>query len=160
MALIQKSEFKTYVDFSDNISDKKLNYQINDAQIFDLQPIVPEDFYADLFSLSSRPELTVLLDDYIKPYLICSAFARYLLWTGRNISQFGIRTNNEDTSTEISDKARAELIADINNKKAWYLARFKKAIYDADYTYDSVVYDFTDDCEVSRPKRNFNIRAV
>lgn len=160
MALIQKSEFKTYVDFSDNIPSKKLDYNINDAQIFDLKPLVPADFYTDLFSLSARPELTVLLDDYVKPYLICSAFSRYLLWTGRNISQFGIRTNNEDTSTEVSDKARAELIADINNKKSYYWSIFKKKIYDDNYTYDGTTYDFTNDCDVSRPKRNFNIRAV
>lgn len=160
MALIQKSQFKDYVDFSDNISDKKIDYQINDAQLFDLKPLVPIDFYNDLFSLSSRPELSSLLDEYITPFLVCSAFSRYLLWTGRNISQFGIRSNVEDSSTEISDKARGELIADIENKKKYYLAMFRKVIYDANYTYDSISYDFTTDCDVSSPRSKFNIRAV
>lgn len=204
--LIEKSQFKDYVDFSDNINDKKLNYQIKDAELFDFVPLVPVEFYDALVSLIASDikqwarttpyvlgdkayspmnnkkyvalrdttgdepsislsdwddiELASLFDDYVKPYLVCCAFSRYLLWTGRNISQFGIRTNSEDTSTEVSDKARAELIADINNKKAYYWSRFKKKIYDDDYTYDGVLYNFETDCDVSRPKRNFNIRAV
>lgn len=204
--LIEKSQFKDYVDFSDNINDKKLNYQIKDAELFDFVPLVPVEFYDALVSLIASDikqwarttpyvlgdktyspmnnkkytalrsttgdepsvslsdwddiELASLFDDYVKPYLVCCAFSRYLLWTGRNISQFGIRTNSEDTSTEVSDKARGELIADIENKKAHYWSRFKKKIYDDDYTYDGVLYSFETDCEISRPKRNFNIRAV
>lgn len=157
--LINKAQFKTYVDFSDNIPDKKIEYHIGDAQLFDLKPLVPDALYTDLFSLSSRPELQGLLDDQVTPYLICCAFSRFLLWTGRNISQFGIRVNAEDTSTEVSDKARAELIADIENKMAYYLAEFKKALKEADYTFDGTLYNF-DSCEVSKPKRNFKIRAV
>lgn len=204
--LIQKTQFKDYVDFSDNIADKKINYQINDAELFDFAPLVPDVFYTNVKALvesnpkqwsrttpyligdkvfspinnkkyvalqgntdaepsesaSNWSELTLftLFDDYIKPFLVCSAFSRYLLWTGRNISQFGIRTNSEDSSTEVSDKARAELIADIDNKKNYYWSRFKKKIYDDSYTYDGVIYDFINDCEVSKPKRNFKIRAV
>lgn len=204
--LIQKSQFKDYVDFSDNIVDKKLNYQINDAELFDFVPLVSDEFYQAIKTMvesniqqwsrtteylinqkSYSPEnnkkyialrttegdepsvsssdwseiqLYTLFDEYIKPYLICCAFSRYLLWTGRNISQFGIRINSEDSSTEVSDKARAELIADIDNKKSYYWSRFKKKISDDDYTYDTVVYDFENDCGTSRPKRNFKIRAV
>lgn len=206
MGLIQKSQFKDYVDFSDNIADKKLNYQINDAELFDFQPLVPIEFYDAIKTMvalnikqwdrtsvylvgdkSYSPinqkkytalrttqddepsvstsdwqeiQLYTLFDDYIKPYLVCSAFSRYLLWTGRNISQFGIRVNSEDTSSEVSDKARAELIADIDNKKNYYWSRFKSTVYDNDYTYDGVLYDFVNDCEPSRPKMNFKIRAV
>lgn len=206
MALIQKTQFKDYVDFSDNIPDKKLNYQIDASQIFDFKTIVPKAFYdaivsmvdinikqwsrttpysigdkiyspenqqkyialrsttGDEPSVSSSDwqeiELYTLFDNHLKPFLICSAFSRYLLWTGRNISQFGIRTNNEDSSTEISDKARAELIADIENQSVYYWSGFLKQIKCDSYTYDGVTYDFNNDCEISRPKRNFKIRAV
>lgn len=206
MALIQKTQFKDYVDFSDNISDKKLNYHIKDAELFDFVPLVPIELFDNLNALintniqqwsrttayivgdksyspvnqkaytcissstnnepSANPlkweeiELYTLFEDYIKPYLICSAYVRVLLWAGRNMSQYGLRTSVEDTSSEISDKARGELMADINNKKSYYWSRLIKTMSDNAYTYDDVVYNFNNNCEVSTNKRTFHIRAV
>ena len=51
MALIQKTQFKDYVDFSDNISDKKLNYHIKDAELFDFVPLVPIELFDNLNAL-------------------------------------------------------------------------------------------------------------
>lgn len=204
--LIAQSDFKNYVDFSDNIANKKVLYQINDAELFDFKPLVPIEFYNALISLvdynsnqwtrttpyvvgnkvystenqktyiciqsstGNEPsvsgsywteiELSVSFNSFIKPYLVCSAFSRYLLWAGRNVSQFGLRVNSEDSSAEISDKARGELIADIENKKKHYWAMFKKDLFDRNYKYDSITYNFTNDCDISSPKPKFNIRAV
>lgn len=204
--LIEKTQFKDYVDFSDNISDKKLAGSIRDAHVFDFEPLVPAAFYSALKELieSNIPQwsrtssyvigdkaystinqkkyvaiainadlepsansakwteirLATLFDDYVKPYLIYSAFSRYLLWAGRHVAQGGIRVMNDDTSVEISDKSRGELIADIDNKKSFSLSRLMKTLSDNSYTYDGVLYAFETDCEVSRPKRNFKIRAV
>ena len=76
------------------------------------------------------------------------------------MSQYGLRTSVEDTSSEISDKARGELMADINNKKSYYWSRLIKTMSDNAYTYDDVVYNFNNNCEVSTNKRTFHIRAV
>jgi hypothetical protein len=68
-------------------------------------------------NLSTKPQLTALFNEYIKPFLVLGSYYRFLLWHGANVSQYGIRQNNEDTSSEVSDKRRAELMGDVQSKK-------------------------------------------
>lgn len=97
--------------------------------------------------------------EYVKPYFVLSAYSRFLLWHGANITQFGTRQINEDTSTEISDKRRGELMADIRNKINTYLSRLNKKFSSVNGVFDGVTY--TVDCEDNTtPTRGATIWGV
>lgn len=81
---------------------------------------------------------------FVKPFLVCASYYRFLNWHGANVTQFGIRQINEDTSNEVSEGRRGELMADINNKKQHYLSLMLKRFSDVAYTFDEVKYETTD----------------
>lgn len=159
--LIIKSEFITYVKLGANVSKNgDIESYIKDMQELEFKPIVPNDFYLAITgTLTSTSELQALLNDYVKPYLISGSYEKFLLWHGRNVSQYGLRENNEDTSVGISDKARAELMADIRRKTNIYQAEMLNQIKEANYTFDGVTYNFNS-CEVSKAKPQMRIRQV
>lgn len=168
MALINKSDFSEYVVFSNNIKDDNIDVHCRDAQNFDVYPIMPtakvsgnnmidDIIFALTESPVEKPELIALFNDYVKPFMVLKAYCRFLLYHGRNITQYGIRVNNEDTSNDIGDKGRAEFIADNEHKANVYLARLNKALKDANYTFDSVVYQYA--CQ-TKPKAKTRIYSI
>jgi len=166
--LIDKDDFGTYVKFSDNLRAADVDFHCKDAQNFDAYPIMPVAVVSDNNivldvenaineSPVTRPELLEWFTDYLKPFLVCKAYARLLLWQGRNVTQFGLRVNNEETSSELTDKNRAELIADIEHKCNVYLARLTDNLKDTDYTYDLIVYEQS--CQ-TKPRAKTRIKAI
>lgn len=87
-------------------------------------------------------QLMTFWTDYVKPYFMCCAYYRFLLWHGTNITQFGARQNNEETSVEITDKKKGELMADISGKKDIFYARLSKKFNDMNQTFDGVTYSY------------------
>ena len=160
--LIIKSEFRTFVKLGANVGkDEEIEMFIRDMQELEFQPIVDDIFYTDVTAdLSTRPELQAFLNSYIKPYLVCGSYEKFLLWQGRNVSQFGLRINNEESSVDVGDKARGELMADIRRKTNVYLNIMKRELYKANYTFDGVVYTFYDDCFKKEGKPEFGIKQV
>ncbi len=157
--LVIKSEFAKYVRLSLNISDASIEMHIKDMQELTFKATTDATFYNDLIgSLTSRPELSAFLDTYIKPYLICGAYEKFLLWHGTNINQYGLRQNNEDTSDEISDKRRAEIMADIRSKANAYLSIMQKQLKEDNYTFDGVYYNFCDN--PTKQKRNIGFKQA
>lgn len=159
--LIIKSEFESYCKIGANVSKQgAIESAIKDMQEFEFRPIVPLAFYTAITgTLTSTSELQIFLDTYVKPYLILGAYDKFLLWHGRNVNQYGLRENNEDTSNPISDKARAELMADIRRKANVCLLDMNKHLNDVSYTFDGVVYDFNS-CNVSQSRTSIGIRQV
>jgi len=159
--LIIKSDFDTYCKLGKNIKDDDLNLHIRDAQDVDFFSWVNDTFYTDLMdNLATKPELTTLFNTYIKPYLVLSAYYKFMLWHGANVSQYGTRQNQEDTSQEVSDKRRSELLGDIQSKINVYLNRLKDKLNDDNYTYDSVVYDWYNNCDKIIARPQLNIRQL
>lgn len=159
--LIIKSDFSAYCKLGKNITDADLDLHIRDAQEVDLFSWVNDDFYTDLMdNLSTKPQLTALFNDYVKPYLVLTAYYKFLLWHGANVSQYGVRQNSEGTSEEITDKRRGELLGDIQSKINVYLNKFKDRLHDDNYTYDSVVYDWFGDCDKIQMKPQVNVRQL
>lgn len=158
--LIIKSEFRDYYKLSPNIGkDDELDNYIRKAQELKFKPTVNEDFYNDLIgSLTSRPELSDFLNNYIKPFLISVTYERFLLWHGNNINQFGIGQNLEDTSQQISTSNRSGLINDVKSDSNAFLSLMNKGLKDAEYTFDGVVYDFGS-C-INKGRRNLIIRQL
>lgn len=157
MALITKADFVNYVNFTTNIEDRILDFHISDAENFDFVPRVPAAFYSEISSQASpADELETFRIGYVVPLLVCFAYKRFLLWQGRSITQYGIRQINEDTSVEVSDKARGELIDDIKSKINVYLTRFYNRLKEVDYTFDGVQYDF----DICARKQIIKVRGV
>jgi len=157
--LIIKSEFTEFVKLGANVTkNSDIDTYIKDMQEIEYKTIVPLTFY-NAITGSPGTELTAFLNEYVKPYLICGAYEKFLLWHGRNVSQFGLRENQEDTSTPISDKARAELIADVRRKTNVYLLSMNDRLNDVSYTFDGVVYDFTS-CDVAKSKPKIGMKQV
>jgi len=168
--LIDKDDFGTYVKWSNNISAADVNFHCKDAQNFDAVPIMPiavvsgNNLITDIEtaigeSPVTRPQLLTFFEDFVKPYLVLCAYKRFLLWAGRNLTQYGLRVNNEDTSTDVTDKARAEMMADALHKANVYLARLTDSLKDADYTFDTIIYSFNN-CETTKPRAKTRIKAV
>lgn len=91
--------------------------------------------------------------DYLKPYLIACSVSRFMLWHGRNVTQYGLRQINEDTSVEVTDKARGELKADIDNKKDYYMTRIRKKLEDVKWILDGVKYENDNYCGDTKKTR-------
>lgn len=157
--LIIKSEFLEFVKLGANVTKTSdIETYIKDMQEIEFKPVVPIAFYTAITGTPGS-ELTTFLNDYVKPYLICGSYEKFLLWHGRNVAQFGLRENQEDTSTPISDKARAELIADVRRKTNVYLASMNDRLNDVSYTFDGVAYDFNT-CNTSKSKPKIGMRQV
>ena len=160
--LVIKSEFRAFVKLGANVGkDAEIDSHIRDMQELEFRSTMDEPFYIDLIGdLSNRPELQDFLDNYIKPYLICGAYEKFLLWHGNNISQFGIRNNTEDTSTEVTDKVKGELLADVRRRTNSYLAIMNRELFLNNYKFDNIQYTFYDDAYKSRSKRNIGMFQV
>ena len=152
--LINKSDFIGIVKMSVNIPDTDVDFHCLDAQRFDLFPIIP-DALATALQGTMGTQLQAFFNNYVKGFLVCKAHARLLLWQGNNVTQFGLVTNREDTSAPISDKQRAELIQSSEHKANVYLAQMTKAMKDANYTFDSVSYEYAACAEKPKVKPKF-----
>lgn len=152
--LINKSDFIGIVKMSVNIPDSDVDFHCLDAQRFDLFSIIP-DALATALQGTMGTELQAFFNNYVKGFLVCKAHARLLLWQGNNVTQFGLVTNREDTSQQITDKQRAELIQSSEHKANVYLAQMTKAMKDANYTFDSVSYEYAACAEKPKVKPKF-----
>jgi len=83
--------------------------------------------------------------NFVKPYFECAAYYRFILWHGANFTQFGVRQNNEETSNEITDKRKGELMADVSQKRDMLMARMSKRFNDVAGEFDGVTYELDSD---------------
>jgi hypothetical protein len=178
------ADYRQYVDASLNLPTLSLQQPAQDAYIFDVLTILPDQMLTDIKAIIDaataynnatayttgqkvvynyayyqsisgstgvlptdatkwtpvRPQLMDAWQNSIKPFMVYSAYYRFLNWHGANVTQFGVRQNQEPTSNEITDKRRGELMADINSKKNVYQLRLNRAMSDASYTFDTIVY--------------------
>lgn len=163
LPLIQFSDFKAYVKIGANIKEAELSVHIKDMQELEFNSWADSVFYTDITGLgvsTTRPELRTLLDEYVKPYLVCGAYYKFLLWHGRDITQMGVRVENSESSNDVGDKARAEMMADILRKQNAYLNVLKRKLSDDNYTYDGTVYTFYDEANKKEAKPNIGIKRV
>jgi hypothetical protein len=108
----------------------------------------------------SLNELGTFQNKYLRPYLVFSTYRRFLLWAGRNVTQYGLRDMREDTSDPVSDESRAALISDMKIKGQIWENRFKNYLCEVNWTFDGVNY--TIDCDVYKQstRQVFKIRPL
>lgn len=100
-------------------------------------------------------------NDYIKPLAASLTMKRYTLWAGANYTQFGIRQNNDETSTEISSQRRAELSADIERKCNYYQQAAFKYLASVNNELDGVTYpQDTNDVTNQRPSFSIHVPSL
>ncbi len=160
--LIVKDDFMPLVQFSLNIPDKMVAPHINDAQDYDLTEAVGEDMVNDLVALDlhdeeERPELRAFWKTWVKPYLVFKSYSRILASAGKNLTQFGLVTPREDTSTPITTEERAYLIGDIDKKASVNGNRMLRQLKSVEWTFDNETYE-RPDCY--KRKKRFGIHAV
>lgn len=105
-------------------------------------------------------ELGTFYINYLKPYLVFKTFGRFLLWVGRNITQYGLREINEETSVAVTDEGRSALIKDIKGKASIWQSRVSNYLCNVHWTFDTVKYEIDTDIYKENPRKTFNIRAV
>lgn len=98
--------------------------------------------------------------NYLKPFLVFVSYGNFLLWAGTNLTQYGIVQIDEDTSEQITDQRRAELIANVSKKANVWLSRLKRRMCEVNDTFDAVNYSQTDGNFKVNPRKTFNIRPV
>jgi hypothetical protein len=154
--LISKSDLKTYIQFSDNIPDRLVDFHIKQVQELVIEPLIDvtmlANIEAELATPSTYPQLGLFFTNFMKAW-ICNNVA-YSIYSqhGINITQFGVVVINEDTSTPVAPQDRANLLQTVKNNGNAYYMRMRKALEDADFTFDTIKYD-----DITRPKRGINL---
>lgn len=105
-------------------------------------------------------QLGTFFYQYLRPFLVFMSYRKFLLWAGTNLTQYGLVKIDEDTSEEISDQRRAELIADVKQKANVWLSRLRGRLCEVNWTFDTVSYAQTDGDYKVNPRKTFQIRPV
>lgn len=161
--LITKAELKTYVQFSDNIEDRLIDFHIKKVQETIVQPLLDAIMYANLEIIAaspsnSYPELEALFDDYIKAWIANSVVYSFYSQHGINITQYGIRVMSEDTSQPVAPEDRAMLLQTVKNDANAYWLRLDKKVKDDNYTYDGITYN-DENCRNNKGV-NLGVKAI
>lgn len=98
--------------------------------------------------------------NFLRPYLVFISYKKFMIWIGANVTQYGLREINEDTSIPISDGRRAELISDIKTKSNIWLSRLKNEICLMKWIFDNKDYSPVNDNYVFNNKKTFKIRPI
>jgi len=111
--LITYSDFANYRAISANIdSTKRLDPYIEEAQIFDLKPVLDcqdKEFLAEIIEGKEDTPYKELIV-YIKPVLVYYTYARFLATHDVMATAHGIVVKINEFSEPISEKTRARLI--------------------------------------------------
>lgn len=158
MALVTKSDFSEYVQFTTNITDRLINYHRDKAETLDFKPLVPANFWTIINTggPGMGSELESFFNEYVKPIIIHYSLLRFLVEHGRNITQFGLVQPIENTSEPVSDSARADVRNQYKADLQAYLNKFYAQLKEVDYTFDGITYDF--DCK--QKQREIFIKAI
>lgn len=158
MALITKTDFSEYVQFTTNIPDRLINYHRDKAEYLDFKPLVPDAFWTIINSGS--PGMGVEMEDffngYIKPVIVHYAMCRFLIEVGVNITQFGLINPREDTSQPASDGQRAAMRNQYKSDLQSYLSKFYFRLKEVNYIFDGITYEF----ECKKKAQGLFIKAI
>jgi hypothetical protein len=121
--LITYNDFAPYRAISANVdSTKRLEPYIEEAQMFDLKPVLDcqdEEFLAEIITGKDDSPYKELIV-YIKPVLVYYTYARFLATHDVMATAHGIVTKTNEFSEPISEKTRARLIAQAESSALVY----------------------------------------
>jgi len=121
--LITYDDFAPYRVISTNVdSTKRLEPYIEEAQMFDLKPVLDcqdEEFLSEIIASKDESPYKELIV-YIKPVLIYYTYARFLATHDIMATAHGIVTKINEFSEPISEKVRARLITQAESSALVY----------------------------------------
>ena len=163
MPQLSKTELAGIVEqFTTNIEDRLINPHIQKTIEIGFAEIVPQSLLNAIVSLNlsgaGNTELKAFYNSYFKQIWSYLAYIRFFTWHGRNITQFGLVSINDDTTSQISDKARGELINNIEHDSQVYMTRMLNELKLKNYTFDNISYSKIQ--IIKKPRNSFGIRAI
>ena len=148
--------------FTTNIEDRLINPHIVKTIEIGFENILSDDLILALRNLSltdnTKPQLIAFYNNYFKQVWSYFSYIRFLTWHGRNITQFALVTISEETTSLVSDKARAELINNTERDSQTYLTRMLNELKTVGYKFDNI--QFTKVQNITKPRNRFGIRAI
>lgn len=143
--LITKEDLKEYVQFSDNIEDRLIDFHIKMIQETVVEPLFDKTLFVNLNEIVNNPahvfpELEILFEDFIKPWIANKTIYSFYAQHGINVTQYGMRVMNEDTSQPIAPEDRSMLLQTVKNNANAYWLRLDKKMTDDNFTYDNITY--------------------
>ncbi|MBD3661801.1 MAG: hypothetical protein HUJ11_06465 [Arenibacter algicola] len=113
-----------------NIDPQKYVHVIKEAQIFIVEPILGTKLYnkivTDFENSSLAGDYKTVLDDYVKPILIYSVAAEFILVHSYNIANGGVFKSSPQDSEPVSKSEVDFLVQEQHNKADAYIKRLKK----------------------------------
>lgn len=85
-------------------------------------------------------ELMNFYAEYLLPFIAYSFYYRFIAYHGVKITQAGLKQLVDDTSINVSDKMRGEMLGDIKSKLNVWTGKISKKLNDVSYTFDGVQY--------------------
>lgn len=163
MPQLSKTELASVVEqFTTNIEDRLISPHITKTIEIGFTEILSENLIDAIQNLSltdnTKPELIAFYNNYFKQVWSYFSYIRFLTWHGRNITQFGLVAVNDDTTSLVSDKARAELINNTERDSQVYLTRLLNRLIEVNYIFDNI--NFTKVSPITKPRNRFGIRAI
>ncbi|MFS4469109.1 hypothetical protein [Maribacter sp. 2210JD10-5] len=136
--LITASDLTKNTIMGGNIDPQKYVHVIKESQIFVVEPILGTKLYnkivTDFESESLTGNYLTLLNDYIKPILIYSVAAEFILVHSYNIANGGVFKNAPENSESVSKSEVDFLVQEQQNKVDAYIQRMHKFLCGVDIT--------------------------
>jgi hypothetical protein len=160
---LTKTELAAVVEqFTTNIEDRLINPHITKAIEIGFENVLPPTLLTALVALNltagGNTELKAFYNNYFKQVWAYNAYIRFLKWHGNNVTQFGIATVNDDTTSNVSDKTRGILISSTERDYEVYLTRAQNRIIAKNNTFDGTSYAKL--ASIRKPKNKFGIRGI
>lgn len=132
-----------------SIDPQKYVHVIKECQIFVIEPILGTKLYDKVLLDYEQDSLTgdylTLLNDYIKPILIYSVAAEFVLVHSYNVANGGIYKSQPDNATPVSKLEVDFLVQQQQNKVDAYIQRLDKFLCDKNLPEYSQTQDNTYD---------------
>ena len=136
--LITGSDLTKNTVMGGNIDPQKYVHVIKEAQIFVIEPILGTKLYDKIISDYSNDNLSgsylEIVENYIKPILIYSVAAEFILVHSYNIANGGVFKNSPQDSEPVSKTEVDFLVQEQHNKADAYIKRLKKYLCDVSIT--------------------------
>jgi hypothetical protein len=166
-----KEQFKEFTQFTDNVDDRILNFQIKQSYSKNLVPKFG-DLITTIYNseaenadelAESKPELAAFYTDYMLEYWILSAYRRFFSQHGINVTQFGLtRTADpEGTFTPANGDDRAIIMRQVSSDINVLETSLYRRLCEVNWTFDGVTFNNPDtESRKQTPKKNFGIRPI
>jgi hypothetical protein len=163
MPQLSKAELASVVEqLTTNIEDRLINPHIKKTIEISFEGLISDDLVNALVALSltdnTKPHLISFYNNYFKQVWSYLAYIRLLTWHGRNVTQFAISTVIDDTTQQVSDKARATMISNTERDSQVYINRMLNELKAKNYTFDNI--NFTKVSPIKKSRNRFGIRAI